>query len=375
MLKKSYRQEIIESPFENEQDEAIFKAPLRNYVSTYYPLKKGLSIEDLLESPNKICQVQRDEVSLIVWHGDITKLKVDSIVNAANSELLGGGGVDGAIHRSAGKNLLRECAGLGTCEVGKAKITKGYDLPSKTVIHTVGPIINGDDELETKSVDLANCYKSCLLLAEDYGLKSIAFSCISCGGYPQKDAALTAVKTTLDYLEQRRILTQNRRFRSKSPSARSSKSPSASKSSPSARKNDRFYYSPMAGAAASSDSASSAPVPSPAPAHGRLRTSLRYIIFCVFQQEGVEEYRKIFTALSSGAGSILPRAPVFALTPLHLATYDVTTDIYGNKEGERYKFAKVRKSVFDLTPLHLATYDVSADIYGNKEGERYKFAK
>lgn len=132
---------------------------------------------------------------------DITTLDVDAIVNAANKTLLGGGGVDGAIHKAAGEGLLRECMTLGGCETGQAKITKGYNLPCRYVIHTVGPIYSpsatGQDE------QLAACYTSSLALAQKYGLKSVAFSAISTGvyGYPIERAcavAYDAVKKFLD---------------------------------------------------------------------------------------------------------------------------------------------------------------------------------
>ena len=136
-----------------------------------------------------------------IIQGDITKLKVDAIVNAANSTLLGGGGVDGAIHRAAGPGLLRECKKIGGCPTGEARITGGYDLPAKFVIHTVGPIWRGGDRGEGGL--LAGCYRNSLALAEQNGVKTIAFPSISTGAYrfPLARAARIALTEVKSYLE------------------------------------------------------------------------------------------------------------------------------------------------------------------------------
>lgn len=138
---------------------------------------------------------------IAVHQGDITKLDVNAIVNAANTSLLGGGGVDGAIHRAAGPQLLEECRQIGGCPTGEARITKGYELPAQYVIHTVGPVYKGRPE---DSELLAGCYRNSLALAIRYELASIAFPAISCGvyGYPIEKACKIAVDTTLEVLGQ-----------------------------------------------------------------------------------------------------------------------------------------------------------------------------
>lgn len=143
-----------------------------------------------------------------IVEGDITKQKVDAIVNAANTTLLGGGGVDGAIHRAAGPALLEECRKLGGCPTGQAKITRAYNIPVKWIIHTVGPVWHGGNQREDDL--LASCYRSCFDLARQHEIRTIAFPAISTGvyGFPMDRAARIAIREASQAFEQNNLLTK-----------------------------------------------------------------------------------------------------------------------------------------------------------------------
>ncbi|XP_074673346.1 ADP-ribose glycohydrolase MACROD2 isoform X3 [Strix aluco] len=191
-----------------EEKERLLKMTLeerrKEYLRDYVALKNIPTWMEDLKSENTKEDLQgkkslSEKVSL--YRGDITLLEVDAIVNAANSSLLGGGGVDGCIHRAAGPCLVAECRNLSGCETGQAKITCGYDLPAKYVIHTVGPIARGH-LTDTHKENLANCYKSSLKLAKENNIRSIAFPCISTGiyGFPNEPAAVIALNTIKEWL-------------------------------------------------------------------------------------------------------------------------------------------------------------------------------
>ncbi|XP_068922328.1 ADP-ribose glycohydrolase MACROD1 isoform X2 [Petaurus breviceps papuanus] len=169
-------------------------------IPTWKDVAKGAATRE--EEPQyKKDKALNEKISL--FRGDITKLEVDAIVNAANSSLLGGGGVDGCIHRAAGHLLTEECRTLHSCETGKAKITGGYRLPAKYVIHTVGPIAQGDPS-PSQVQELRNCYLNALQLALENRLRSVAFPCISTGvfGYPNEAAAEVVLGTLREWLEE-----------------------------------------------------------------------------------------------------------------------------------------------------------------------------
>ncbi|XP_028928425.1 ADP-ribose glycohydrolase MACROD2 isoform X3 [Ornithorhynchus anatinus] len=197
-----------------EERERLLKMTLeerrKEYLRDYVQLKdipswkeemkcKGQSDDESTEEVSQLKKSLSEKVSL--YRGDITLLEIDAIVNAANASLLGGGGVDGCIHRAAGPCLVAECRNLNGCETGQAKITCGYDLPAKYVIHTVGPIARGHIG-DTQREDLASCYKSSLKLVQENNIRSVAFPCISTGiyGFPNEPAANIALTTIKEWL-------------------------------------------------------------------------------------------------------------------------------------------------------------------------------
>ncbi|KAM4903983.1 ADP-ribose glycohydrolase MACROD2 [Sylvia borin] len=197
-----------------EEKERLLKMTLeerrKEYLGDYVALKTIPTwMEDLKSKSESDGENAKEDLQgkkslsekVSLYRGDITLLEVDAIVNAANSSLLGGGGVDGCIHRAAGPCLVAECRNLSGCETGQAKITCGYDLPAKYVIHTVGPIARGH-LTDTHKENLASCYKSSLKLAKEYNIRSIAFPCISTGiyGFPNEPAAVIALNTTKEWL-------------------------------------------------------------------------------------------------------------------------------------------------------------------------------
>ncbi|XP_035865444.1 ADP-ribose glycohydrolase MACROD2 [Phyllostomus discolor] len=197
-----------------EEKERLLKMSLeerrKEYMRDYVPLNTILSWKEEVKGKSQNDEENTQETSQVkknlnekvsLYRGDITLLEVDAIVNAANASLLGGGGVDGCIHRAAGPCLLAECRNLNGCETGQAKITCGYDLPAKYVIHTVGPIARGHINGSHKE-DLANCYKSSLKLVKENNIRSVAFPCISTGiyGFPNEPAAVIALSTAKEWL-------------------------------------------------------------------------------------------------------------------------------------------------------------------------------
>ncbi|XP_042522355.1 ADP-ribose glycohydrolase MACROD2 [Dipodomys spectabilis] len=197
-----------------EEKERLLKMTLedrrKEYLRDYVPLNTILSWKDEMKGKSQSDEETTQETSLVkkslsekvsLYRGDITLLEIDAIVNAANASLLGGGGVDGCIHRAAGPCLLAECRTLNGCDTGHAKITCGYDLPAKYVIHTVGPIARGHINGSHKE-DLANCYKSSLKLVKENNIRSVAFPCISTGiyGFPNEPAAVIALGTIKEWL-------------------------------------------------------------------------------------------------------------------------------------------------------------------------------
>ncbi|XP_043282084.1 macro domain-containing protein CT2219-like isoform X2 [Venturia canescens] len=192
------KQKFLKMSLEEKRNHYQINATTIDQIMSWkdYWLKNKAAISrNNVDDPEKVDGALASKVSM--WQGDITSLEIDAIVNAANSSLMGGGGVDGAIHRAAGPSLKKECATLGGCQVGEAKITGGYHLPARYIIHTVGPQGEKPDKLR-------ECYENSLGLAMKNDLRTIAFPCISTGvyGYPQKSAAKIALATVKKCLEE-----------------------------------------------------------------------------------------------------------------------------------------------------------------------------
>jgi len=209
------RQEFMNEPFKNAQERFEFQLPLNQWGKyceatlqerrgKYHVNRAVITVAEALFKSVGQGQVRRSDgqpVQIVLWRGGVDHIEADAAVNAANETLLGGGGVDKAVHDAAGHLLVKECAFLNGCEVGEAKITKGYDMPAKYVLHTVGPILNDDGTPNPEA--LASCYRSCLKLSEENGLTSVVFPCISTGyyGFPIDLSAKVALETTTEYMK------------------------------------------------------------------------------------------------------------------------------------------------------------------------------
>lgn len=200
------RQEYISAPFNNELESIEYSVPLSDWAKYHATRPKDEALYSSLEDIVAQCltgpTIVAAEKKIILSPIHIEKMGVDAIVNAANETLLGGGGVDEAIHKAAGPNLVRECATLKGCEVAEAKVTKGYALPAPYVIHTVAPIYDEDGHPQPKP--LLECYENSLKLAERLGLTSIAFPCLGCGfyGFPVETSAAIVIPFIATYLKE-----------------------------------------------------------------------------------------------------------------------------------------------------------------------------
>lgn len=209
------RQKFMNEPFFNDNEKAEFNLPLKDWGryceatiqdrrQKYHVKRDVATVEQAIFTSiakTRITRADGNAVSIILWRGGVDNIEADAAVNAANETLLGGGGVDQAVHEAAGHLLVKECAFLNGCEVGEAKITKGYDMPAKYVLHTVGPILKDDGTPDSEK--LAACYRTCLELSEKNGLESVVFPCISTGfyGFPIALSAKVALDTTSEYMK------------------------------------------------------------------------------------------------------------------------------------------------------------------------------